>query len=150
MVEVADLVDFVLDLQQIPEKCHQWITRINYLDSHDLMPRMTIKVAADQFKIVRPSVKCVRGRMNTEEPTARAHKVEKSFLLSAAHRKFSGCVEHHRDIALKFLGRKFRRVFSCSDFKYTGITSKLGQDCLGKRYNLMPLAGRVGEIEHPL
>src|SRR5712692_8292694 len=99
MVEVADLVDFVLDLQRIPEKRHEWIARINHLDGHGLMPRMTIKVAADQIKIVRPRVECVRGRMNTEEPTARAHKVEKSCLLSPAHRKFPSCVEHHRGVA---------------------------------------------------
>src|SRR5260221_5931893 len=114
------------------------------------MPRMAIKVAADQIKIVRPCVESVSGRMNTEETTARAHKVEKGCPLSAAHRKFSGCVEHHRGIALEVFGRKFRRVFRCSDFKYTGITSKLGQDCLRKRYNFMPVAGRVREIEHPL
>src|SRR4029077_6153187 len=78
IVEVADLVDFVLELQQIPEKRDQWIAGINHLDRHGLMPRMTIKVAADEIKIVRPSVECVRGRMNSEEPTARAHKVEKS------------------------------------------------------------------------
>src|SRR6266851_6006865 len=150
IVEVADLVDFVLQLQPIPEKRHQWIARINHLDSHGLMPRMTIKVAADQFKIVRPSVKCVRGRMNTEEPTARAHKVEKSCLLSVAHRKFSGCVEHHRGVALEVFGRKFRRVLRCSDFKDTGIASKLCQDCLRKRYDVMAVAGRVCEIEDAL
>src|SRR5712671_6440920 len=114
------------------------------------MPRMTIKVAADQIKIVRPSVECVGGRMNTEEPTARAHKVEKSCLLIAAHRKFSGCVEHHRGVAREVFGRKFRRVFRRSDVKYTGIASKLCQDCLGKRDNLMPVAGRVREIEDAL
>src|SRR5882762_10509432 len=114
------------------------------------MPRMTIKVAADQIKIVRPSVECVGGRMNTEEPTARAHKVEKSCLLAAAHRKFAGCVEHHRGVALEVFGRKFRRVFRCGDFKGTGIPSKLCQDCLGKRYSVMPIAGRVCEIEDAL
>src|ERR1700722_2117042 len=150
MVEVADLVDFVLDLQQIPEKRHQWIARINHLDSHGLMPRMTIKVAADQIEIVRPSVECVGSRMNTEETAARAHKVEKSCLLRVAHRKFSGCVEHHRGVALEVFGRKFRRVFRCSDFKDTRIAFKLGQDCLGKRYNVMPVAGRVCEIEDAL
>src|SRR5882757_504126 len=150
IVEVADLVDFVLDLQRIPEKRHQWIDRINDLDGHGLMPRMTIKVAPDQIKIVRPSVECVRGRMNTEEPTAGAHKVEKSCLLSAAHRKFSGCVEHHRGVALEVFGRKFRRVLRCSDLKDTGIASKLCQDCLGKRYDVMSVAGRVCEIEDAL
>src|SRR5215216_4659923 len=60
IIEVADLIDFVLDLQRIPEKCHQWIARINHLDGYSLMPRMAIKVAADQIKVVRPSVKCVR------------------------------------------------------------------------------------------
>src|SRR6266566_1377699 len=133
MVEVADLVDFVLELQRIPEKRHHWIAGINHLDSYGLMPRMTIEVAADQIKIVRPSVECVCGRMNTEEPTARAHKVEKSCLLRAAHRKFSGCVEHHRGVALEVFGRKFRRVFRCSDFKDAGILSKLYQDRLRKR-----------------
>src|SRR5213595_2355528 len=58
IVEVADLVDFVLDLQRIPEKRHQRIARINHLDGYGLMPRMTIKVAANQIKIVRPSVEC--------------------------------------------------------------------------------------------
>src|SRR5215211_675760 len=97
------------------------------------MPRMTIKVAADQLKIVRPSVECVHGRMNTEEPTARAHKLEKSCLLRAAHRKFAAGVEHHCGIALEVFGRKFRRVLRCSDFKGTGILSKLYQDCRRKR-----------------
>src|SRR6266403_5623232 len=145
MVEIADLVDFVLDLQRIPEKRHQWIDRINDLDGHGLMPRMTIKVAPDQIKIVRPSVECVRGRMNTEEPTAGAHKVEKSCLLSATHRKFAGGVEHHGGVALEVLGQKFRRVFRCRDFKCTGIPSKLRQDCFRKRYDVMLVAGRVRE-----
>src|SRR5258707_6258528 len=150
MIEIADLVDFVLDLQRTPEKRHQGIARINHLDRYGLMPRMTIKVAADQIKIVRPSVECVGGRMNTEEPAARAQKVEKSCLLGAAHRKFSGCVEHHRGVALEVFGRKFRRVLRCSDFKDTGIASKLCQDCLGKRYDVMSVAGRVCEIEDAL
>src|SRR5260221_9623397 len=114
------------------------------------MPRMTIKVAADQIEIVRPSVECVRRRMNTEEPAARAHKVEKSCLLRVAHRKFSGCVEHHCGVALEVFGGKFRRVFRCSDFKDTRIASKLGQDCLRKRYDIMSVASRVCEIEDAL
>src|SRR3954471_10187848 len=150
IVEVADLVDLVLDLQRIPEKSHQGIAGINHLDCHGLMPGMTIKVAADQIEIVRPSVECVRRRMNTEKPTARTHEVEKSCLLRVAHWKFSGCVEHHRGVALEVFGRKFRRVFRCSDFKDTRIASKLGQDCLGKRYDVMPIAGRVCEIEDAL
>src|SRR6267154_5731453 len=88
--------------------------------------------------------------MNTEEPTARAHKVEKSRLLSAADRKFSGRVEHHRGVPLEVFGRKFRRVLRCSDFKDTGIPSKLCQDCLGKRYDVMSVAGRVCEIKDAL
>src|SRR6478736_9647159 len=139
MIEIADLVDFVLDLQRIPEKRHQGIVRINHLDRRGLMPRMTIKVAADQIKIIRPSVECVCGRMNTEEPAPRSHKVEKSCLLSAGHRKFSACVEHHRGVALEVFDRKFKRVFRCSDFKDTGIPSKLCQDRLGKRYDVMPV-----------
>src|SRR4051812_4305014 len=111
------------------------------------MPRMTIKVAADQIEIVWPSVECVGRRMNTEEPAARADKVEKSCLLRVAHWKFSACVEHHRGVALEVFGGKFRRVFRCSDFKDTRIASKLGQDCLRKRYDIMPVAGRVCEIE---
>src|SRR6266852_3665239 len=150
MVEVADLVDFILDLQKIPEKRHQRIAGINHLDRHGLMPGMAIKIAADQIKIVRPRVECIRGRMNTEEPAARAHKVEKSCLLGAAHRKLSGCVEHHGGVALEVFGRKFRRVFRSSDFKHTGILSKLCQDFLGKRYDVMPVAGRVCEIEDAL
>src|SRR5262245_7882124 len=93
MVEVTDLVDLIFELKRVPEKRHQLIARINHFDSHRLMPGMTIEVAADQIKIVRPSVECVRGRMNTDKPTARAHKVEKSRLLTAAHRKFSACIE---------------------------------------------------------
>src|SRR4051794_34726791 len=150
IVEVADLVDLVLDLQRIPEKSHQGIARINHLDLHGLMPRMTIKVAADQIEIVRPSVECVRRRMNTEEPAARAYKAEKSSLLRVAHRKFSGCVEHHRCVALEVFGRKCRRVFRCSDFKATRIASELGQDCLRKRYDIMPVASGVCEIEDAL
>src|SRR5215204_2882315 len=114
------------------------------------MPRMTIKVAADQIEIVRPSVERVGRRMNAEEPAARAHKVEKSCLLRVAHRKLSGCVENHRGVALEVFGGKFRRVFRCSDFKDTRIASELGQDYLGKRYDIMPVAGRVCEIEDAL
>jgi hypothetical protein len=66
------LVDFVLELQGITEKRHQWIARINHLNSHGLMPRMTIKVATYQVKIIRPGVECVGRRMNTEEPAARS------------------------------------------------------------------------------
>src|SRR6266536_5188904 len=97
------------------------------------MPGVTVKVAADQIEIVRPSVECVRRRMNTEEPAARAHKAEKSCLLRVAHRKFAGCVEHHRGVTLEVFGGKFRHVLRCSDFKDTGILSKLCQDCLRKR-----------------
>src|SRR5258708_26870915 len=88
--------------------------------------------------------------MDTEEPTARSHKVEKSCLLSAAHRKFSGCVEDHRGVAPEVFGRKFRRIFRCSDFKHTGIPSKPCQDCLRERYDVMPVAGRAREIEDAL
>src|SRR2546430_2757074 len=114
------------------------------------MPGMTIEVAADQIEIVWPSVECVRGRVNAEEATARAHKVEKSHLLDAAHRNFTACVEHHGGVPLEVSGRKFRDVFRCNDFKGTGIPSKLRQDCLGKRYDVVPIAGRVCEIEDTL
>src|SRR4029077_6405879 len=77
IVEVADLVDFVLELRKISEKRHQWIAGINRLDRPGLMPGMAIEVAADQIEIVRPSVECVRGRMNPDEPTAGVHEVEK-------------------------------------------------------------------------
>jgi hypothetical protein len=63
--------------------------------------------------------------------------------LRVAHRKFSGCVEHHRRVALEVFGRKFGRVFRCNDFKGTRIASELGQDYLGKRYDIMPVAGGV-------
>ena len=33
-------------------------------------------------------------------------------------------------VAPEVFGRKFRRVFRCSDFKDTGIPSKLCQDCI--------------------
>src|ERR1700754_628425 len=66
VVEVADLVDFIVQWQRISEKCHQWICSIGHLDGHTLMPGMTIEAAADQIEIVRPSVEGVRGRMNTE------------------------------------------------------------------------------------
>jgi hypothetical protein len=49
IIEVADLVDLIVELQQIPEKCNEWIVRINHLDGHSLMPRMTVKVAAPQL-----------------------------------------------------------------------------------------------------
>ena len=88
--------------------------------------------------------------MNAEKPAARAHKVEKRCLLRVAHRKFSGCVEHHRGVALEILGGEFRGVFRCSDFKGTRMTSKLGQDCLGERYDIMPVSGRVCEIKDAL
>src|SRR4051812_20948205 len=111
MIEVADLVDFIVELQRIPEKPDQGIARINHLDSHGLMPRMTIEIAADQIKIVWPGVEGVRGRMNTEEPSAGAHKVEKSCLLPSAQRKLSRRVKNHCRIALEVFGRKFGRVF---------------------------------------
>ena len=38
-------------LKRIPEKCHQWICSISHLDSHNLMPGMTIEIAADEIKI---------------------------------------------------------------------------------------------------
>src|SRR5829696_2954800 len=111
------------------------------------MPGMTIEVAADQIEIARPSVECVCRRMNTEEAAARAHEVEDSRLLRIAHRKFSRRVEHHRGVALEVFAGKFRRVFRCSNFKGTRIASEPGQDCLGKWYDIVPVAGRVREIE---
>src|SRR5258705_13315208 len=119
MVEVADLVDLVLDLQRIPEKSHQRIAGIDHLDCHGLMPGMTIEVAADQIEIVRPSVECIRRGMNTEEPTTRAHKIEKCSLLRVPHPKFARRVEHHRGVALEVSGGKFRNVFRCNNFKDT-------------------------------
>jgi hypothetical protein len=110
IVEVADLVDFVLELRKTSEERHQWIAGINRLDRHGLMPGMAIEVAADQIEIVRPSVECVRGRMNPDEPTAGVHEVEKGCLLAAAHRKFSAGVEHHRGVALEVFVREFGRV----------------------------------------
>src|SRR4051812_37232752 len=105
------------------------------------MPRMTIEVAADQIEIARPRVECVRRRVNAEESAARAHKIQESRLLRVAHWKFSCRVEHHRGVALEVFGGKFRRVFGCRDFKDARIASKLGQDRLGKRYHVMPVAG---------
>src|SRR6201998_3723408 len=131
----------------MPEKRHQRVAGIGHLDRHGLMPGMAIEVAAEQIKMVRPGVECVRGGMNAEKPTARAHKIEKSRLLGGAHRKFSCRVEHNRGVALEVFSRKFGCVFRGSDFERTGIVSKLCQDCLGKRYDFMPVAGRVCEIE---
>src|ERR1700757_655082 len=131
----------------MPEKRHQRVAGIGHLDRHGLMPGMAIEVAADQIKIVRPRVECVRGGMNAEKPTARAHKIEKSRLLGGAHWKFSCRVEHYRGVALEVFSRKFGCVFRGSDFERAGIFSKLRQDCLGKRYDFMPVTGRVCEIE---
>ena len=47
IVEVADLVDLVVELQRIAEKCNDWIAGIKHLDAHILMPRVTVKIAAD-------------------------------------------------------------------------------------------------------
>jgi len=61
VVEVADLVDFVVDLERAAEKRYQRIARINHVDSRGLMPRMAIEVTADQIKILWPIVECIRG-----------------------------------------------------------------------------------------
>src|SRR6202035_5449374 len=68
--------------------------------------------------------------------------------LSAAHRKFSGCVEHYRGVAIEVFVRKFSHVFRYGDFKYTGIPSKLCEDCPRKRYDVVLVAGRIREIEN--
>src|SRR5262245_41235525 len=107
MVEVADLVDLVLDSKGISEKGRQWIAGINDLHRHGLMPWMPIEVAADQIEVTGPAVERVRGGMNTEEPSTRSHNIEKSCFFNAAHRKFAGGVEHHRGVALEIFGRKF-------------------------------------------
>src|SRR5262245_36155036 len=112
------------------------------------MPGMTIEVAADQIEVVRPGVECVRGGMNAEEATAPAHKVEQRRLLRVAHGNFAGCVEHHRGVPLEVSGRKFRRVVRCDDLKGAGIPSKLHQYRTGKRYHVVPIAGRMCEIEN--
>src|ERR1700752_532128 len=111
------------------------------------MPGMTIEVAADQIEVVRPGVECVSGGMNAEEATAPAHKVEKRRLLGVAHGNFAACVEHHRRVPLEVSGRKFRCVVRCDDFKGTGIPSELHQYRTGKRYHVVPIAGRICEIE---
>src|SRR5689334_14934203 len=85
--------------------------------------------------------------MNAEEATARAHKVEKCRLLDGAHRNFTGCIEHHSAVPVELSGREFRQVFRCDHFKGTRILSKLDQDCLRKRYDIVPIAGRVCEVE---
>ena len=54
---------------------------------------------------------------------------------------------YHRGVALEIFGRKFRHVLRCNDFKNTRTASKLRQDGLGKRDDLVPVAGRVCEIE---
>src|SRR5215510_12453237 len=111
------------------------------------MPGMTIEVAADQIEIVRPSVEGIGGGMNADKATAPAHKVEQRRLLRVAHGNFAACVEHHRRVPLEVSGRKFRRVVRCDDFKGTGIHSKLHQYRTGQRYHVVPIAGRICEIE---
>src|SRR5262249_16905808 len=98
-------------------------------------------------EIVRPSVEGIRGGMNADKATAPSHKVEKRRLLGVAHGNFAGCVEYHRGVPLEVSGRKFRRVVRCDDFKGTGIPSQLHQYRTGKRYHVVPIAGRMCEIE---
>src|SRR5262245_7979149 len=112
------------------------------------MPGMTIEVAADQIEIVRPSVEGIGGGMNADKATAPSHKVEKRRLLGVAHGNFAGCVEYHRGVPIEVSGRKFGRVVRCDDFKGAGIPSELHQYRAGKRYHVVPIAGRICEIEN--
>jgi len=42
---------------------------------------MTIEIAADQFQIVRPTVKSIRSGMNADKTMARPNKVEQTRFL---------------------------------------------------------------------
>src|SRR5262245_25018507 len=104
MVEVADLIDLVLELQRTSEKRHDGVCRISHLDCHSLMPGMAIEVAADQIEIIGPCVERVRCRMHTEEGVPGTHKVEQGCFLCGGDRKFTGREEHNRGKTLEVCG----------------------------------------------
>ncbi len=108
---------------------------------------MTIKIAADEPVIIRPLVERIGGGVNTEKTMSRPNKGDERSLLSIAHGQLAGRVEHHRCIAPEVLGREFRKALRRSDVGQA--FSDLSEDCLRRRNGLVPIAGRVRDIEKP-
>src|ERR1700730_5122136 len=70
VVEVADLVDLILDLQRGPDKRNQRARGIDDLDSHALVPGMIVEITADKLEIIRPQGECCGCGMEPEKGMA--------------------------------------------------------------------------------
>src|SRR6185295_16131041 len=117
LVEIPDLIDLVLDLKRGFQEGHQSIRRFAHVNSHALMPGMTIEISADERTVVGPFVKRVGGGVHAYKATPRANEIEERSLLCRAHRQLAGRVEHHSGIASEVFSRKLRDVLSRGDIE---------------------------------
>ena len=120
VVEVAELVDLIRDLERFIEERYQRVGRIDDLDPHSLMPGMTVEIASDQPPIISPLVECIDSGVNADKATTSAHEVEQSRLLRIAHRQLAAGEEHHGRIAPQAVGREFGNIFRPRDLEHAG------------------------------
>jgi hypothetical protein len=83
----------------------------------------------------------------TPRSAAGPHEGDKRGLLGFGHGQFAGGEEHHGRIVPQVLGREGRDILRGRDLEAAGRLADLLEHGLGGRYDLVPVAGRVGEIE---
>jgi hypothetical protein len=145
-VEVADLVDLVGDRERGGKKGDQWIAGLGDRDGHLLVPGVLVEIAADQLPVVRPVIEGVRCGMHADEAAAGPYEVEQRRLLRFAHRQLARGEEHHRPIAAQIFRRENRHILGRRHRKAVP-RADLFEHRLRRRDDLVPVAGRAGEIE---
>src|SRR5262249_18000208 len=86
--------------------------------------------------------------MHTEKTVTGADKIRECTLLSIAHGQFAGGEEHHSAVTLQILGGENGDVFRRRYFE-AGRRAALFQDILRSWNDVVPIAGRMGEVQEP-
>ena len=77
-----ELINLVFDRERLAEMARRRMLGVFDVDGDFLMPGVPVKVAADQFAILRPLVKRVGRAVNADESFARLDEIQKCrFLL---------------------------------------------------------------------
>ena len=92
--KIFELVDLVFDLERRRQVFHRWMRGIFHFDGNLLMPRVHVKVSADQFAVFRPLVECIRGAMNADKSFARPNKIQECRFLFCWEGQLTSRIEH--------------------------------------------------------
>src|SRR5262249_24433738 len=104
IVEIADLIDLVIDGEGFAEKDDERACAIGDIDRYALMTGMVVEIAADEIEVLGPSIKCIGRGMKADEAMARADEIEKGAFLRVTHRQIAGRVKDDGRIRPQLLG----------------------------------------------